>query len=103
MNYTIAFQTYSLPQSLPFGEVGGATYPNPAKDKLNIQFNNAIAADATIEIYGNMGNKVFSDYIQQGSINKIIDVSKMRAGLYFYTITINGEKISSGKITILNK
>ncbi|MFZ4401953.1 MAG: T9SS type A sorting domain-containing protein [Bacteroidales bacterium] len=84
-------------------EITASVFPNPAKDRINILFNDAITADAIIEIYGNMGNKILTEHIQQGSINKTIDIGKVRAGLYFYTITLNGGKISSGKITIVNK
>lgn len=84
-------------------EITASVFPNPAKDRINILFNDAITADAMIEIYGNIGNKILTEHIQQGSVTKTIDVSKMRAGLYFYNITINGRKITSSKITIVNK
>jgi hypothetical protein len=84
-------------------EINVSVFPNPAKDQLNILFTDAVAADAIIKIYGTMGNIVLTDYIEHGYIYKTLDVSKLQAGLYFYSITLNGEKISSGKVTILNK
>lgn len=78
-------------------------FPNPAKNMLNIQFEETISTDARIQIYNNMGSLVLCAEINKGNAAKTIDVSQLRSGLYFYSITLSGEKISSGKLTILNK
>ncbi|MFZ4402436.1 MAG: T9SS type A sorting domain-containing protein [Bacteroidales bacterium] len=41
--------------------------------------------------------------MHKGNYTKNMDVSQLNAGLYFYNISINGSKVSSGKLTILNK
>jgi hypothetical protein len=78
-------------------------FPNPATDQLSIQFTDIISNDAIIEIYGNMGNLVLCETMHAGNFIKVIDISKLNAGLYFYNINLNGTKVSSGKLTILNK
>lgn len=78
-------------------------FPNPAKNILNIQFEETIKADAQIHIYNNMGSLVLSAEINKGNAVKTIDVSQLQSGLYFYSVTLSGEKLSSGKLTILNK
>ncbi len=78
-------------------------FPNPASSQLTIAFSDIISNDAVIEIYGNIGNLVMSETLHAGNYTKAIDVSKLNAGLYFYNINLNGTKVSSGKLTILNK
>ena len=78
-------------------------FPNPASSQLTIAFSDIISNDAVIEIYGNMGNLVLSENMHAGNYTKAIDVSKLNSGLYFYNISLNGTKVTSGKLTILNK
>jgi len=78
-------------------------YPNPANTQFTIEFKDVISSNAVVELYGSIGNLVLTDYMQKGTNIKNIDVSKLNSGLYFYNISINGTKVSSGKLTILNK
>ena len=78
-------------------------YPNPTNTNITIEFKDVISSNAIVEIFGSMGNLVLKDYIQQGNYIKNMNVSKLNAGLYFYRITINGTKVSSDKLIILNK
>ncbi|MEI6823300.1 MAG: T9SS type A sorting domain-containing protein [Bacteroidota bacterium] len=76
-------------------------YPNPAHKQFTIEFKDVIN-NALIEVYSSMGNLVFTDNMK-GVYIKNIDVSNLNDGFYFYKITINGTKFSSGKLTILKK
>ncbi len=78
-------------------------FPNPATNQINIQFTDIINNDAVIEIYGSMGNQVLSECMLAGNYIKFVDVSKLNAGLYYYSILLNGNKVSSGKLTIIKK
>lgn len=91
------------PQPKASNEITAKVFPNPTKDKLTIQFTDVIEADALICIYNNMGSLVYNDYISKGNSEKILDVSKLKSGLYFYNVSIYTIKVTSGKITILNK
>ncbi|MEI6695209.1 MAG: T9SS type A sorting domain-containing protein [Bacteroidota bacterium] len=62
-----------------------------------------MAVKIDITIYGNMGNLLLRETMHKGNYTKNMDVSQLNAGLYFYNISINGSKVSSGKLTILNK
>ena len=77
-------------------------YPNPANTQFTIAFKDVMNSNAIVELYGSMGNLVLTDYMQKDTYIKNIDVSKLNSGLYFYNISINGAKVSSGKLTILN-
>ena len=76
-------------------------YPNPANKQFTIEFKDVVN-NALIEVYSSIGNLVLTDNMQ-GVYIKNIDVSNLNDGFYFYKITINGTKFSSGKLTILNK
>jgi len=78
-------------------------FPNPATNQINIQFTDIINNDAVIEIYGSMGNQVLSECMLAGNYIKFVDVSKLNAGLYYYSILLNGNKVSTGKLTIIKK
>lgn len=84
-------------------EITAVVFPNPAKDKVTVKFNDAIDTDANFELYGIMGNLVFSSTINKGFTEMQIDINIIRAGLYFYTVKVNNTKINSGKLTIISK
>ena len=82
-------------------ELNVVVYPNPVKENLNIRFNTAITTDGSIEIYGIMGNLVYTSVINKGTSELQLNVKGINSGLYFYTIRVDN-KINSGKITIIN-
>ena len=65
-------------------EIGLKVYPNPADDKLQIQYNN-LRGEATIELVNSNG-QVF--YISKTTSNKlnVIDVTNYSPGMYFVRI-----------------
>ena len=77
-------------------------YPNPAKETITVAFDQTIAGEGTIEIWSIIGGKLLSNTIPQSSFQQKMDVSSLTSGIYFYVIKVNGDKFSSGKITILN-
>ncbi len=83
-------------------ELNVVVYPNPVKENLNIRFNTAITTDGSIEIYGIMGNLVYTSVINKGTSELQLNVKGINPGLYFYTIRVDNNKINSGKITIIN-
>ena len=84
-------------------ELNAFVFPNPAKDKVTIKFNDVITSDGNIEFYGMMGNLVYSTAIPKYVAETQININSLKSGLYFYTVKVNNAKITSGKITIINK
>jgi hypothetical protein len=90
-------------QPMAIKENKAKVFPNPAREQITIQFDDIINSDAEIEIYGNLGNLILKETLLQGNYTKTIDISKLKSGLYFYNVSLNTNKVTSGKITILSK
>lgn len=71
-------------------------YPNPAKDQATIKMNLAKGGNAEIALYNITGQKVYSQNIeaQQGAQQITLPVANLNSGVYFYSVTINGERVS---------
>ena len=76
-------------------------YPNPAKDILNIVFDQPISNEGVFEIWNMMGSKLITNIIPNNNTEQIINVSNLTSGIYIYIIKVNGIKLSSGKISII--
>ena len=64
-------------------------FPNPAVDKLNVQFLMGQQENMTLEIYGSDGQRVWETTYSQflGQFNGTIDVSDFARDLYILRIT----------------
>ena len=89
------------PKPIVFKENTVKVYPNPAKETITIKFDLPISSDGVVEIWSIMGNKLLSNTIPKFYIQQNVNVSSLSPGIYFYIIRINGDKFSSGKITII--
>lgn len=72
-------------------EQGNITiYPVPADDNLNIDFSNQTAADASIEIFNSLGQRV---YLKEdlNNLKLQINLIDFKAGQYSIRISLNGE------------
>jgi hypothetical protein len=64
-------------------------YPNPAKDKIKLVFDNAGAESASIEIYDLVGKNVLSKSLDRSvKTNEIIDISNLEKGIYALKIVL---------------
>jgi agmatine deiminase len=81
-----------------------AAYPNPAQQKVYIPFNLLQQAEVTCEIQDITGKKiaVFTENIHAGMNQREFNVAEWPAGIYFYTLYINGEKLDTRKLSVLN-
>lgn len=73
--------------------------PIPVKKGNDIEVLTIIPNEEIIQFYDVMGRVVLQKEIQ--SAHEYIPTSSLQAGQYFYRITKNGMKLSSGKILIL--
>ena len=78
-------------------------YPNPATSNVTIQYDLAgrtIGNNAQIVITSLVGNRVYTQPINNASGKTNIDLSNLVAGIYFYSIEVNGQAISTKKLIV---
>ena len=78
-------------------------YPNPATNQVTIQYDlsNRSSHDATRIVITNMvGKKVRVANISNTSGKKTLDISDLGAGIYFYTLEINGTATNTKKLIV---
>jgi hypothetical protein len=72
----------------------GQNFPNPVSGTTNFNVNLEKASTLTIEVYNLTGQKVLTldkGLVSGGAHQFAIDASQLDAGVYFYTVKINGE------------
>ncbi len=75
-------------------------YPNPASDKINIQFEKTVSENLGIRIVNTTGTEVYSGVINPSGKLIRLDVRSLLTGIYF--VTIQGKEFSSsGKVVII--
>jgi aminopeptidase N len=67
-------------------------YPNPVKDKLNIEFHN-LNKDANLTIVDYSGKIVYSNIINRGIKNKQIDNINLSSGIYIINVISNDKQV----------
>ena len=78
-------------------------YPNPATSNVTIQYDLAgrtIGNNAQIVITSLVGNRVYTQPINNASGKANIDLSNLVAGIYFYSLEVNGQAISTKKLIV---
>ncbi len=68
-------------------------YPNPASDKLSIEFNDDKAFDLGINMFNIVGDLVFTSSDKNIAHEKTIDISALPNAIYFIELNINGNRI----------
>ncbi len=70
-------------------------FPNPVEDYTRLVFHDYLPEHAQLILYGSNGAKVFSSRVYQESL---IDISSLKAGVYFYEIIDGQVLLDTGKI-----
>lgn len=70
-------------------------YPNPAKDKLNLKWNNS--NNISVIIYNSIGQELSTVFLSKQ--NETIDITNLQNGLYFLKI-MNGSKVGINKLVV---
>ena len=78
------------------GAMDIVVYPNPAKDKLQIEINSKKNGRATVDILDISGRKILTQNIQldAGHNLKSIDVSNLSEGNYLLKVYMAGKQFS---------
>ncbi len=76
-----------------------AAYPNPTQNKIHIPFQLLEKGEVAIKITDITG-KVLAEQTfiaSSGQQENVFDLSSIASGLYFYTLSLNGEKVNTRK------
>ncbi len=79
-----------------FNELGLTLMPNPAKDKVNIQFNEEVSGKTTVTIFNLLGQQVFFKEVINTQIELNLNLNK---GIYLVQVE-NGAKKSIKKLML---
>jgi 2',3'-cyclic-nucleotide 2'-phosphodiesterase/3'-nucleotidase/5'-nucleotidase len=75
-------------------------YPNPSNNELNIRTNN-ITDDLIVKLYSLTGKLLFENKLN-ASINNILNVSELKAGVYMLSIETTDDKSAMIKVVIMH-
>jgi hypothetical protein len=76
-------------------------YPNPAKNNLTVSYSvDASFNKASIELFDVLGQKLISNELSSTKGEIKLDVSNLNAGVYFYSIRVNGQAIKTERIIV---
>lgn len=99
-DYTITADQFTITkadnQQLNIASVS-QNYPNPFTGTSQLNVELASKADVALEVYNMVGQKVFevpSASLTQGNHTLTINAKNLKAGIYSYSVIINGERIS---------
>ena len=79
-------------------------YPNPAKNKINIDFNDNIVKFVEFSLINTQGKVVFYNdlVVTDGSLSKTIDLDGVPEGLYLITVKSNERLLYAKKVMVIN-
>jgi hypothetical protein len=72
-------------------------YPNPANGKVAVNFNlpsNGLVDIAIYDVLGNKVSNVFNGFLNYGNRSVNFDVANLSSGIYYCSVTFNGQKTS---------
>ncbi len=82
-------------------ENGTRIYPNPAKDKLNVEFSNLANQEVVVEIYDMIGNLISSEQVNYFAGDKItMNIPNVPTGFYAVKVNTANQTITK-KISIV--
>jgi hypothetical protein len=105
--YRISSETMDTTNSNPTGLTENSyvnnqpqLFPNPVNNVFTISIDSKVAGNAKVVVYDLTGKEVASVayFILRGSNSMKVDASGLQQGIYFTTISINGNTISTQKL-----
>ncbi len=77
-----------------------AAYPNPAGNTASISYSLPEGSEGRIVVRNILGMEVRSETIQPGYGKFTFSVAELGEGIYFYSLLLNGESTSTGKLVV---
>ena len=99
VNVTFKFSLDGI-EDYSSAETFSNAYPVPAKDVVNFDYNFTSSKNAEIAIYNMMGQEVMRNEINGIQGKASVNVSNLAAGVYFYSLIVDGKTEKSNKLII---
>jgi hypothetical protein len=76
-------------------------FPNPAKNSLTVNYSvESSFNEASIELFDVLGQKLISNELSSSKGQVKLDVSNLDAGVYFYSIRVDGQAIKTERVIV---
>ncbi len=82
----------------------GQNFPNPFNPSTQIKYDIAKASNVSLKVFDVLGNEVaniYSGYLNAGTYKADFDASKLSSGIYFYSLSIDGQKIDTKRMMLV--
>ena len=94
------FEEYDYPKSYKLFQ----NYPNPFNPATSIEFELQKTSNVQILVRDVLGRLVSDEkmgFLSSGRHNFLFDASNLSSGLYFYSLTVNGQLMDTKKMVLL--
>lgn len=75
-------------------------FPNPAKDRITVDYVVRSGVDASFQIKNLLGNVVYIQELSSSTGKLTVDISQLTNGVYFYTILVDGKAELTRKLVV---
>ncbi len=76
-------------------------YPNPSNGEMMLEYVMQDGEHGMIEVFDLIGNRLFSKPLTSETNNRSIELKSVPNGLYLLTVSINGLRVGSEKVSII--
>jgi hypothetical protein len=77
-----------------------SVYPNPATDRLEVNYTAQSAQKTSFEIINLVGSKVYSKSLQAAESSFNLNISNLNAGIYFCVLKVDNKLVTSKKLVV---
>ncbi|MDB4533983.1 T9SS type A sorting domain-containing protein [Vicingaceae bacterium] len=78
-----------------------SAFPNPATNNLTVSYKiNKSFNNASVELFDVLGQKLISNELSSNAGDVMLDVSNLNAGIYFYTVRVDGNAIRTERVIV---
>jgi photosystem II stability/assembly factor-like uncharacterized protein len=104
VTYSVITGNNSISSNIPKEFYLSQNYPNPFNPSTTIEYNVSRASDIQVKVFDILGSEVktlVNRHLAPGKYRINFDASNLPSGVYFYTLSSNGQRLNSRKMVLL--